>query len=79
MTALNGLDSLLSMVQMPGGVPVATMAIGTAGARNAGLFAVQILALTDQDLAEKLKRSRAATVDQVHQKDQRVQQELAKL
>jgi 5-(carboxyamino)imidazole ribonucleotide mutase len=77
-TPLNGLDSLLSIVQMPGGVPVATMAIGTAGARNAGLFAVQVLALADQDLAEKLKRSRAATVEQVRQKDQRVQQEFSK-
>lgn len=77
-TALNGLDSLLSMVQMPGGVPVATMAIGTAGARNAGLFAVQVLALADADLAEKLKRHRTATVEQVRQKDQRVQQELSK-
>jgi 5-(carboxyamino)imidazole ribonucleotide mutase len=78
-TALNGLDSLLSIVQMPGGVPVGTMAIGAAGARNAGLFAVQVLALADQDLAEKLKRSRASTVEQVRQKDQRVQQELSKV
>jgi 5-(carboxyamino)imidazole ribonucleotide mutase len=77
-TPLNGLDSLLSTVQMPGGVPVATMAIGTAGARNAGLFAIQVLALADQDLAEKLKRYRTATVDQVRQKDQRVRQELSK-
>lgn len=77
-TPLNGLDSLLSIVQMPGGVPVATMAIGAAGARNAGLFAVQVLALANHDLAEKLQRSRAATVDQVRQKDQRVQQEFAK-
>src|SRR5919199_5610804 len=50
-SALNGLDSLLSIVQMPGGVPVATMAIGAAGARNAGLFAAQILALADPALA----------------------------
>jgi 5-(carboxyamino)imidazole ribonucleotide mutase len=54
------------------------MAIGTAGARNAGLFAIQVLALTDQDLAEKLKRQRTSAVDQVRQKDQRVQQELAR-
>ena len=74
---LNGLDSLLSIVQMPGGVPVATMAVGAAGARNAGLFAVQVLALADPELAEKLKRHRAATIDQVRQKDQRVQQELS--
>src|SRR5947209_376780 len=50
-SALNGLDSLLSMVQMPGGVPVATMAIGAAGASDAGLFAVQILALQEPSLA----------------------------
>src|SRR5207253_6465353 len=59
-SALNGLDSLLSMVQMPGGVPVATMAIGAAGARNAGLFAVQILALGDDALAAKLRSQREA-------------------
>src|SRR5437879_9328796 len=76
-SALNGLDSLLSTVQMPGGVPVATMAIGATGARNAGLFAVQVLGLADQTLAEKLKRHRAQTVDQLRQKDQRVQQELS--
>jgi 5-(carboxyamino)imidazole ribonucleotide mutase len=78
-SALNGLDSLLSMVQMPGGVPVATMAIGNAGARNAGLFAVQMLALGDVALAEKLKQQRAEQVEQVRHRDQRVQKEMAKL
>ncbi|MEY3173621.1 MAG: N5-carboxyaminoimidazole ribonucleotide mutase [Planctomycetota bacterium] len=53
--ALNGLDSLLSIVQMPGGVPVGTLAIGQAGAKNAGLLAVRILALRDAQLADKLK------------------------
>ena len=48
--ALNGLDSLLSIVQMPGGVPVGTMAIGTSGAKNAALLALRILALTDKNL-----------------------------
>ncbi|MEQ1930765.1 MAG: 5-(carboxyamino)imidazole ribonucleotide mutase [Parvularculaceae bacterium] len=52
--ALNGLDSLLSIVQMPPGVPVATVAIGEAGAANAGLLAIQILALADEDLARRL-------------------------
>ena len=52
--ALSGLDSLLSIVQMPGGVPVATFAIGEAGAKNAGLFAVAQLATTDAALAAKL-------------------------
>lgn len=53
--ALNGLDSLLSIVQMPGGVPVGTLAIGTAGARNAGLLAVRILAASRPELREKLR------------------------
>jgi phosphoribosylaminoimidazole carboxylase PurE protein len=53
-TALQGLDALLSTVQMPGGVPVATMAIGKAGAKNAALMAVRILALTDDDIRKKL-------------------------
>ncbi len=52
--ALQGLDSLLSIVQMPGGVPVATMAIGTAGAKNAGLLAVRILAIGDSQLRDAL-------------------------
>lgn len=54
--ALNGLDSLLSMVQMPAGVPVGTLAIGAAGARNAGLLAVRILAATRPELREKLRQ-----------------------
>jgi 5-(carboxyamino)imidazole ribonucleotide mutase len=74
-SALGGLDSLLSIVQMPGGVPVATMAIGAAGARNAGLFAAQVLALGDPALAEKLKRQRSEQTEQVRQKDQRVRKE----
>ncbi|WP_413363795.1 5-(carboxyamino)imidazole ribonucleotide mutase [Lysinibacillus sp. 3P01SB] len=63
--ALNGLDSLLSIVQMPGGVPVATVAIGKAGATNAGLLAAQILSTTDVQLAEKLEARREATKQQV--------------
>ncbi|MFN3814685.1 5-(carboxyamino)imidazole ribonucleotide mutase [Brevundimonas sp.] len=57
--ALKGLDSLLSIVQMPGGVPVGTLAIGEAGATNAGLLAAQILALSDEALAGRLARWRA--------------------
>src|SRR6266436_3492324 len=75
-SALGGLDSLLSTVQMPGGVPVATMAIGAGGARNAGLFAVQILALADSSLAAKLQEYRAKQVEQVRQKDKKIQTEL---
>lgn len=63
--ALNGLDSLLSIVQMPGGVPVATVAIGEAGAKNAGLLAVAILALADPNLAEKLERFRKEQTESV--------------
>lgn len=55
-SSLNGLDSLLSIVQMPGGVPVATMSIGVAGAKNAALFAVQILSRKDESLLSKFKQ-----------------------
>jgi 5-(carboxyamino)imidazole ribonucleotide mutase len=55
---LQGLDSLLSIVQMPAGIPVATFAIGTAGAGNAGLYAVAILALNDTDLSDRLDEFR---------------------
>jgi len=61
--ALNGLDSLLSMVQMPSGIPVATMAIN--GAKNAGLMAVSILALSDPELAVKLEEFRKKQTEQV--------------
>ncbi len=63
--ALNGLDSLLSIVQMPGGVPVGTLAIGEAGARNAALLAAGILALGDPALAGRLEAYRAAQTDGV--------------
>ena len=56
--ALNGLDSLLSIVQMPGGVPTATMAIGKAGAKNAGIFAAQIICAFDESIAESLENYR---------------------
>ncbi|MEB4597157.1 5-(carboxyamino)imidazole ribonucleotide mutase [Bacillus amyloliquefaciens] len=59
--SLNGLDSLLSIVQMPGGVPVATTAIGKAGSVNAGLLAAQILSAFDDDIADKLEARRNAT------------------
>ena len=58
--ALKGMDSLLSIVQMPAGIAVATLAIGEAGAKNAGLLAAQILALSDPELAERLAAHRAA-------------------
>ena len=63
--ALNGLDSLLSIVQMPRGVAVGTLAIGTSGAYNAGLLACQVLALNDADLATRLDKLRADTTQSV--------------
>lgn len=71
--ALHGLDALLSTVQMPGGVPVATVAIGKAGARNAALLAVQILALTDPELRQRLVAYRARQTAQVLAKDRQLQ------
>jgi 5-(carboxyamino)imidazole ribonucleotide mutase len=64
-TPLNGLDSLLSMVQMPKGIPVATLAIGKPGAGNAALFAAEILALNDAALYERLAAWRAARAQEV--------------
>ncbi len=58
-SALNGVDALYSMVQMPAGVPVATMAIGTAGARNAAVFVAEMLALQHPEIKEKLRQFRA--------------------
>ena len=63
--ALKGQDSLLSIVQMPAGIPVGTLAIGEAGATNAGLLAAAILATSDPALAERLRAFRAAQTDAV--------------
>jgi len=65
---LGGVDALYSIVQMPGGVPVAAMAIGRAGARNAGIFAAQILALTDSQIAERLADYRRQMAESVESK-----------
>ncbi len=77
---LGGLDSLLSTVQMPRDVPVVSVAVGMGGPRNAGLFAVQILALSDPELAEKLAQFKKKIAQAVEQKNeafqQRLQQEL---
>lgn len=67
-TPLNGLDALLSTVQMPGGIPVATMAIGKAGAKNAALFAVRLIALEDQTLNRKLSAYMARMAKEVEKK-----------
>ena len=74
---LNGLDALLSTVMMPGGIPVATVAIGKAGAKNAGYLAAQMMALANPALAEKLKADRAANAQQVQEKDAALQARLA--
>lgn len=63
--ALKGLDSLLSIVQMPGGIPVGTLAIGEAGAKNAGLMAASILALSDEGVAGRLEAYRARQSDDI--------------
>ncbi|MBC1648056.1 5-(carboxyamino)imidazole ribonucleotide mutase [Listeria welshimeri] len=63
--ALNGMDSLLSIVQMPGGVPVATVAIGESGAVNAGLLAAQILSITDEAITNRLQNRRATLEETV--------------
>ena len=73
---LKGLDALLSTVQMPGGVPVATVAIGESGAKNAGYLAAQILSLGDDELAERVKKDRAATAEKVKSQDQALQASL---
>ena len=64
-SALNGLDALLSTVQMPPGVPVATVSIGKAGATNAGVLAAQILALGDKGIAERLAKYKKSLADKV--------------
>lgn len=74
--ALNGVDALYAMVQMPGGIPVATMAIGKAGAKNAGLFAVQILSAASPELVKKMKSYREKMELEVAEKDAALQQRL---
>jgi len=73
---LNGMDSLLSTVQMPGGIPVATVAIGKAGAKNAGYLAAQILALTDPDLDERIRLEREENARAVQDRDTELQHKL---
>jgi len=71
-TSLNGLDSLLSIVQMPKGVPVATVAVGSWGAANAGILAAQMLALSDAALAERLAAYRGRLAAEVDERARRV-------
>ena len=73
---LQGMDALLSTVQMPAGVPVATVAIGKAGAKNAGYLAAQMLAVADDELAEKVRSERQKNADEVMAKDAALQAKL---
>ncbi len=75
----NGFDALLAMVQMPPGVPVATVTAGKAGAKNAALLAISILALSNVELAQKLKEFRLEQTRKVEEADASLQDELAKL
>lgn len=70
--SLNGLDALLSTVQMPGGVPVATVAIGKPGAKNAGFLAAQILAINNDKLAQKLKAVRELNIADIQAKNEQL-------
>lgn len=74
---LSGLDALLSTVQMPAGIPVATVAIGKTGAKNAAYLAAQILSLADADLADRVKAERAANSEKVQAQDKALQKSLS--
>jgi 5-(carboxyamino)imidazole ribonucleotide mutase len=74
-SSLRGLDALLAIVQMPGGVPVATMAIGKAGARNAAVFAAQCLALNDPVLARRLRQYKRSLAEKVEEQDHAVRRD----
>ena len=73
-SSLNGLDALLSTVQMPPGIPVATMGIGKAGAKNAAILAAQIIGVTDQEMAGRLADFKAEMVAQVEEKAKNLEQ-----
>ena len=74
--SLDGLDALLATVQMPGGIPVASVAIGKAGAKNAAYLAAQILSLANPALAQRLREDRAASADAVQAKNAALQEQL---
>lgn len=73
---LSGIDALYSTVQMPGGIPVATVAVGKAGAKNAAYLAAQIMALTDKELDAKVKANRVKASEEVIEKDRKLQEKL---
>jgi len=75
-TSLDGLDSLLATVQMPAGIPVATVAVGKPGSRNAGILAAQIIALSDQSLAKKIEDFKVNMAKKVQEKNAKLQEKL---
>lgn len=77
--AMDGMDALLSTVQMPAGIPVATVALGRSGAVNAALLAIQILAISQPELAAKMHLHKRVLKDKVEKGNQRIQNEVAKL
>ena len=77
-SSLKGLDALLATVQMPAGIPVATMAIGKAGAANAGIFAAQVVARTDNAVAAKLEQFKKEMAAGVEERDRKLQSERKK-
>jgi 5-(carboxyamino)imidazole ribonucleotide mutase len=74
--SMDGLDALLSTVQMPAGIPVASVAIGKAGAKNAAYLAAQILAVADPGLAEQLRAERQSNAEAIYAKDAALQEQL---
>lgn len=74
--SMDGLDALLSTVQMPAGIPVASVAIGKAGAKNAAYLAAQMLSVADEDLGRKLREERAANAEAIYAKDAALQEQL---
>jgi 5-(carboxyamino)imidazole ribonucleotide mutase len=75
-TSLQGLDSLLAIVQMPAGIPVATVAIGKAGATNAGILAAQMIALSDPEIAKKLEAHKERLARRVEEKSRKLREQL---
>jgi 5-(carboxyamino)imidazole ribonucleotide mutase len=76
--SLGGIDALLSTVQMPGGIPVATVAIGKTGAKNAAYLAAQIMGVSDPALAQKLRDERKKNAENIAARNQAVQEQLGK-
>ena len=76
--ALGGVDALYSTAQMPGGIPVATVTIGKAGAKNAGILAVQMLALSDENLSSRLKEFKETMAREIEEKDRLLQEKTSK-